>query len=107
MPIARGIRTIPVRDAQVSSQSSPIAGPGRTAPSCGPGRGLVPLHELPVPDLLKGLMAEYMLAKLTETAAEALAVQNAVRFVAMESARDNVGRKLGSLRLDASRGRPK
>lgn len=68
-------------------------------------RGLVPLHDLPAPELLEKLTAEYMLAQLTEAATEALAAENAARFAAMESARDNVGRKLEKLRLDASRAR--
>jgi len=75
----------------------------------GPARarraGLAPLHELPLPELLEQLTAGYMLAQLTEAATEALAAENAARFAAMESARDNVGRKLGTLRLDASRAR--
>jgi F-type H+-transporting ATPase subunit gamma len=68
-------------------------------------RGLPPLHDLPVPELLEKLTAEYMLAQLTEAATEALVAENAARFAAMESARDNVGRKLETLRLDASRAR--
>ena len=68
-------------------------------------RGLVPLHDLPVPELLEKLTSEYMVAQLTEAATEALAAENAARFAAMESARDNVGRKLETLRLEASRAR--
>jgi F-type H+-transporting ATPase subunit gamma len=68
-------------------------------------RGLAPLHDLPVPELLEKLTAEYLLSQLTEAATEALAAENAARFAAMESARDNVGRKLGTLRLEASRAR--
>lgn len=71
----------------------------------GPRRRLMPLHDLPAPQLLEGLTAEYMLAQLTEAATEALAAENAARFAAMESARDNVGRKLRTQRLDASRSR--
>lgn len=67
--------------------------------------GLVPLFDLPVPQLLENLTAEYMVAELTEAATEALAAENAARFAAMESARENVGRKLETLRLDASRAR--
>ena len=51
------------------------------------------------------MTAEYMLAQLTEAATEALAAENAARFAAMESARENVGRRLRTLRLDASRSR--
>ncbi len=68
-------------------------------------RGPEPLHDLPVPELLEKLTAEYVVAQLTEAATEALAAENAARFAAMESARDNVGRKLQTLRLDASRAR--
>jgi len=68
-------------------------------------RSLLPLHDLSVPELLEKLTAEYMLAQLTEAATEALAAENAARFAAMEAARDNVGRKLETLRLDASRAR--
>lgn len=67
--------------------------------------GLVPLHDLPVPHLLEKLTGEYIVAQLTEAATEALAAENAARFAAMESARDNVARKLDTLRLDASRAR--
>lgn len=68
-------------------------------------RASPPLHDLPAPELLEKLTAEYMLAQLTEAGTEALAAENAARFAAMESARDNVGRKLEALRLDASRAR--
>lgn len=67
--------------------------------------GLAPLHDLPVQELLEKLTSEYMVARLTEAATEALAAENAARFAAMESARDNVGRKLETLRLEASRAR--
>jgi len=69
------------------------------------GRGFAPLHDLPAPELLEKLTAEYILAQLTEAAIEAVAAENAARFAAMESARDNVGKKLETLRLDASRAR--
>jgi F-type H+-transporting ATPase subunit gamma len=78
--------------------------PLELAPS-GKRRRLAPLYDLPVRELLEKLTAEYMLAQLTDAATEALAAENAARFVAMESARDNVGRKLEALRLDASRAR--
>lgn len=79
--------------------------PLELAPASGQRRGLPPLHDLPIPELLERLTAEYMLAELTEAAIEALAAENAARFAAMESARDNVGRKLETLRLDVSRAR--
>jgi F-type H+-transporting ATPase subunit gamma len=68
-------------------------------------RGLAPLHDLPAAELLEKLTLEYLLAELTEAATEALAAENAARFAAMESARDNVGRRLETLRLDAARAR--
>ena len=67
--------------------------------------GPVPLHDLPAAELLERLTAEYLLAQLTEAAIESLAAENAARFAAMESAHDNVGKKLQGLRLDASRAR--
>lgn len=71
-----------------------------------PGRSaFAPLHDLSGPELLEKLTAAYLFAQLTEAATEALAAENAARFAAMESARDNVGRKLETLRLDASRAR--
>ena len=67
--------------------------------------GPVPLHDLSAAELLERLTAEYLLAQLTEAAIESLAAENAARFAAMESAHDNVDKKLGGLRLDASRAR--
>lgn len=64
-----------------------------------------PLHNLPGAQLLERLTAEYLLAQLTEAATESLAAENGARFAAMESAHDHISRKLGSLRLDASRAR--
>ena len=49
-------------------------------------------------------MAEYVFALLTEAAVESLASENAARFAAMESAHDNVSKKLAGLRR--TRGRP-
>jgi F-type H+-transporting ATPase subunit gamma len=79
--------------------------PLELAPPRAKRRGLAPLHDLPAPELLEKLTSEYMVAQLTEAATEALAAENAARFAAMESARDNVGRKLETLRLEASRAR--
>jgi F-type H+-transporting ATPase subunit gamma len=67
--------------------------------------GPVPLHDLPAAELLERLTAEYILSQLTEAATESLAAENGARFAAMESAHDNVGKKLQVLRLDASRAR--
>jgi F-type H+-transporting ATPase subunit gamma len=57
-----------------------------------------PLHNLEPQALLEKLMAEYVLALLTEAAVEAVASENAARFAAMESAHDNVAKKLDELR---------
>lgn len=66
---------------------------------------LPPLHDIPVAQLLESLTAEYLIAQLTEVATESLAAENGARFAAMESANDNVSRKLEALRLEASRSR--
>jgi len=65
----------------------------------------VPLHDLSAAELLERMTAEYILSQLTEAAIESLAAENGARFVAMEAAHDNVGKRLGALRLDASRAR--
>ena len=56
-----------------------------------------PLHNLAARDLLEQLVAEYVFALLTEAMAESIASENAARFVAMDSAHDNVARRLVSL----------
>ena len=68
-------------------------------PSVLPGRAehLPPLHNLDARNLLEQLVAEYVFALLTEALAESIASENAARFVAMESAHDNVSRRLVSL----------
>jgi F-type H+-transporting ATPase subunit gamma len=68
-----------------------VAKPGRQAP----------LHNLPPQPLLERLMAEYVFALLTEAAVESIASENAARFAAMESAHDNVEKKLAGLQKDA------
>lgn len=73
-----------------------------------PGRQRVsptPLHDLPAAELLERMTAEYLSASLTEAAVESLAAENGARFAAMESAHDNVGKRLQALRLEASRAR--
>ena len=65
----------------------------------------VPLHNLPPRPLLEKLMAEYVFALLTEAAVESIASENAARFAAMESARDNVGKKLAGLQENARQAR--
>lgn len=80
----------------------PLALPGAPAGQRGTE---APLHNLPPAQLLERLTAEYLLAQLTEAATESLAAENGARFAAMESASDNVSRKLESLGLEASRAR--
>ncbi len=66
---------------------------------------LPPLHTLAPGALLEGLTAEYVFALLTEAATESVASENAARFGAMESALDNVSKKLGRLQQDARQAR--
>jgi F-type H+-transporting ATPase subunit gamma len=69
----------------------------------GPARaGALPLHDLSAGELLERVTGEYMLARLIEAAVESLAAENGARFAAMESAHDNVGKRLQGLRLQAS-----
>jgi F-type H+-transporting ATPase subunit gamma len=64
-----------------------------------------PLHNLkPIP-LHEKLMAEYVFALLTEAAVESIASENAARFAAMESAHDNVSKKLEQLAQEARQAR--
>jgi F-type H+-transporting ATPase subunit gamma len=64
-----------------------------------------PLHNLPPIPLHEKLMAEYVFALLTEAAVESIASENAARFAAMESAHDNVSKKLEELRQEANQAR--
>jgi F-type H+-transporting ATPase subunit gamma len=64
-----------------------------------------PLHNLAAPMLVEKLIAEYVFALLTEATVESIASENAARFAAMDSARDNVERKLGQLRQAGRRAR--
>jgi F-type H+-transporting ATPase subunit gamma len=64
-----------------------------------------PLHNLPPHELLEKLIADYVFARLTEAAVESLASENAARFAAMQSAHDNVSKKLDQLRQDAREAR--
>ncbi len=70
-----------------------------------PAAAQEPLHHLAPQELLEGLAAEYLFARLTEAAVESLASENAARWTAMESARDNVSHKLDELRRVAQRAR--
>jgi F-type H+-transporting ATPase subunit gamma len=64
-----------------------------------------PLHNLAPQALLERLMSEYVFALLTEAALESIASENAARFSAMESAHDNVAKKLDQLRRSARQAR--
>lgn len=64
-----------------------------------------PLHNLEPRPLLEKLMAEYVFARLTAAAVESIASENAARFAAMESAHDNVAKKLDQLRQQARQAR--
>ena len=66
-------------------------------------RRILPLHNLASPVLLEKLVGEYVFALLTEAVIEALASENAARFVAMEAAHRNVAQKLDELRREAHR----
>jgi F-type H+-transporting ATPase subunit gamma len=64
-----------------------------------------PLHNLPSRPLLEKLMYEYVFALLTEATVESIASENAARFAAMESAYDNVSKKLAGLQENARHAR--
>ena len=66
---------------------------------------LPPLYNLAPDVLLEKLVADYVLALLTEAAVESLAAENAARFAAMGSSYDNVSKKLEELRQDARQAR--
>lgn len=64
-----------------------------------------PLHNLPPGILLERLIAEYVFAVLTEAAVESITSESAARFAAMQSAHDNVSKKLEGLRQSARQAR--
>ncbi|HUZ74192.1 MAG TPA: FoF1 ATP synthase subunit gamma [Stellaceae bacterium] len=66
---------------------------------------LPPLHNLAPQALIEKLAAEYIFALLTEAGTESIASENAARFSAMESAHDNVSKKLAQLQQDARQAR--
>jgi F-type H+-transporting ATPase subunit gamma len=66
---------------------------------------LPPLHHLPPAILVEKLIADYVFALLAEAALEALTSENAARFAAMESAHENVLKKLEQLQQDARQAR--
>ena len=67
--------------------------------------GPPPLHNLAPEICCREAVADYVFALLTEAAVESLASENAARFAAMESAHDNVSKKLEELRQDARQAR--
>jgi F-type H+-transporting ATPase subunit gamma len=64
-----------------------------------------PLHNLTPVALHERLMAEYVFALLTEAAVESIASENAARLAAMESAHENVSKKLEQLHQNARQAR--
>jgi F-type H+-transporting ATPase subunit gamma len=64
-----------------------------------------PLYNMAPDALLEKLMAEYVFAVLTEAVVESIASENAARFSAMESAHENVSKKLEQLRQSAHQAR--
>jgi len=70
-----------------------------------PARSMPPLHNLPPAQLLEKLIADYGAALLIEAVVESVASENAARFAAMQSARDNVSKKLEQLRQDGRQAR--
>jgi F-type H+-transporting ATPase subunit gamma len=64
-----------------------------------------PLHNLEPLVLREKLVGEYVSALLTEAAVESIGSENAARFAAMESAHDNVSKKLDRLRQEARQAR--
>ncbi len=66
-----------------------------------PHRNNPPLLNLEPSVLRQRLLAEYVSALLTEAVIESIASENAARFAAMESAHQNVSKKLDELRQQA------
>jgi F-type H+-transporting ATPase subunit gamma len=65
----------------------------------------VPLHNLVPEILLEKLLADYVLALLTEAAVESLASENAARFFAMGAAHDNIAKRSDELHHEAREAR--
>jgi len=59
------------------------------------------LHNLRPGLLLERLIAEYVFALLTEAAVESIASENAARYAAMQSAHDNISKRLSGLGQEA------
>lgn len=68
-----------------------------------PGRA--PLHNLDPVALHERLMAEYVFALLARAAVESIASENAMRLAVMQSAQDNVSKKLEQLQQAARQAR--
>lgn len=66
-----------------------------------PPRNNPPLRNLTASVLRQRLLAEYVSGLLTEAVIESIASENSARFAAMESAHQNVSKKLDELRQDA------
>jgi F-type H+-transporting ATPase subunit gamma len=64
-----------------------------------------PLHTLLPAILLERLIADYVFALLIEATIESLSSENAARFAAMQSAYDNISKKLEQLQQDARQAR--
>jgi len=64
-----------------------------------------PIHNLPPAVLQEKLLGEYVFAVLAEALVESIASENAARFRAMESARENVSGKLRDLAAEARHAR--
>ena len=70
--------------------------------SLAPGRARrAVLHNLRPDLLLEKLIEEYVFAMLTEAAVESIASENAARFATMESAHENISKRLAELTQDA------
>jgi F-type H+-transporting ATPase subunit gamma len=67
--------------------------------------GQAPFHNLEPRALVEKLMAEYVFALLTEAAIESIASENVARFAAMDSAHENVTKKLAQLHQSARQAR--
>jgi F-type H+-transporting ATPase subunit gamma len=64
-----------------------------------------PLHHLPPSALIERLTGEYVFAQLMEAVMESLASENSARFASMESAHDNITKKLDHLRQETNQQR--
>jgi F-type H+-transporting ATPase subunit gamma len=93
------------RQASLSSIERRLLLPVDTASLKARQRREPPLHNIEPLALHEKLVGEYVSALLTEAAVESIASENAARFAAMESAHDNVSKKLNRLRQEAQQAR--